>query len=62
MLLGLVDLIFIKGKHEKDDDLMDILVATFLGYSIITFGPTAYVNFEIVIKEMTMNQLAWRAS
>lgn len=53
------DLVFVKGKAEDDANVYDILLALILGYSSIFLLPTFMENAMIVMKELTMNQLAW---
>ena len=54
-----VDLIYVKGKAEDDTNVYDIFFALIVGYSTLFLIPTFLENAMIVMKELTMNQLAW---
>ena len=56
---GEADLIFVKGRMEKTDNPIDVFITLVTGYVILDLVPTAYVNFLIVLKELTLNQFAW---
>ena len=48
-LIGFVD------EWKQKDLIFNYLLETILSYSIIQFIPTFLVNFQIVLKEITMN-------
>ena len=54
-ICGEADLIFVKGRMEKTDNPIDVFLGLITGYILIDFAPTAYVNFLIVLKELTLN-------
>ena len=54
-ICGEADLIFVKGRMEKSDNPIDVFLGLVTGYIILDLIPTAYVNFLIVLKEITMN-------
>ena len=35
------------------------MLAVFIGYMLIEYFPTAYINAAIIVKEMTLNPFAW---
>lgn len=55
-----LDLVFVKGKLDKTDNIFDLLSALFIGYNLALHVPTFLVNVIIVLKELTLNQFAWR--
>jgi len=55
-----IDLVFVKGKLDKTDNIIDLLSALFIGYNLALHVPTFLVNVIIVMKELTLNQFAWR--
>lgn len=55
-----IDLVFVKGKLDKTDNIIDLLSALFIGYNLALHVPTFLVNAIIVMKELTLNQFAWR--
>ena len=48
--------------YVDSSNLIDMLLAIFIGYMLIEYFPTFYVNASIIVKEMTLNQFAWRKS
>ena len=54
-ICGEADLIFVKGRMEKTDNPIDVFLGLVTGYIILDLIPTAYVNFLIVLKEITLN-------
>lgn len=56
-----LDLIYVKGALEKDNNIFDVLMALYLGYNLFLHSPTFIVNFFIIAKELTLNPFAWRA-
>ena len=49
------------GSVEVDSsNFIDMLIAIILGYLLIEFFPTAYLNSAILVKELTLNPFAWR--
>lgn len=57
----LLDLMFVKGKIAGRDRPVDLMFALFIGYNLIELFPTAFCNTFIILKELTMNQLAFSA-
>lgn len=56
MMVGIVlDLVYVKGSLEKDNNIYDLLMALYLGYNLFLHAPTFIVNFFIVAKELTLN-------
>lgn len=43
-------------------NVFDMMLAVVIGYLLIEYFPTAYINTAIIVKEMTLNQFAWRKS
>ena len=54
-LCGGFDLYFVKGRMEKTDNPIDVFLTLIVGYVLLNLSPTAFVNFVIVLKELTMN-------
>lgn len=57
-----IDLVYIKGRLDKDDNIYDLLMALIFGYNLAMWAPTFITNFLILEKELTLNQLAWSKS
>ena len=55
-----LDLVFVQGALEKDNNVIDLLSALVLGYNLALHAPTLIVNVLIVGKELTLNPFAWR--
>ena len=47
---------------EKTDNPIDVFLTLIVGYVLLNLSPTAFVNFIIVLKELTLNQFAWNKS
>ena len=55
-----LDIVLIDGVHYKDNNLIELLLALIIGELLIYYAPTAVVNTFIILKEMTLSQIAWR--
>ena len=55
LLINMADLVVIKSIFDRRDDLFDVFKAIIGVYVLILFVPTYVVNFEILIKELTLN-------
>ena len=54
------EFLYMIDEWESNQVLFNSLVATLVSYMILDLIPTFLVNFTIVTKEITMNQLAWK--
>ena len=60
MTLGVfLDLLFVKKLLNQKNDIYDLFITLFTGYNLGLFVPTAFINYSIILKELTMNQIAW---
>ena len=55
-----IDLIYVEDYTNANDTqaLPDFMLASMTGWSALHFSFTAFYNFVIIMKEMTMDQLA----
>jgi hypothetical protein len=53
------DMVFIHNYWTDDHISMNGFTVTILSYMIILWIPTFLVNFNVCIKELTLNQFAW---
>ena len=54
-----LDLVMVKGAIDKSDNAFDVLLAIFIGYNLVEFAPTAFVNLVLCLKEFTLKQTAF---
>ena len=69
LLAGFVDTMYLIMVREElqliyyktRDDIIkiDVFFSLIFGYTLIMFLPTFLIDFFIILKEMTLNQLAW---
>ena len=60
MMLGVfLDLYFVKKYLNEKNDIYDLFITLFTGYNLGLLAPTAFINFAIIVKELTLNQAAW---
>ena len=55
-----LEIVWVEGTIYKEDNAVEVILALVLGELIIYYFPTFLVNLFIILKEMTLNQLAWR--
>ena len=55
-----LELVWLEGKIYKEDNAVELVLALVIGELIIYYFPTALINMFIIMKEMTLNQFAWR--
>lgn len=55
-----VDLLVVEGIINNTDSWFTMLMALIFGELVLYYSPTALVNTFIILKESTLNQLAWR--
>lgn len=55
-----LDLVFIDGQIYKTDSVVELILSLIIGELLLYYSPSALVNLFIIMKEATLNQLAWR--
>lgn len=55
-----LDLVLLEGKIYKQDSAAELILALIIGELLLYYAPSMLVNSLICLKEMTLNQFAWR--
>ncbi len=55
-----MDLVLLEGKVWRENNLPEVMIALIIGELILLYAPTALINSYICMKELTLNQFAWR--
>lgn len=57
-----IDLVYVRGalSRQQAPNVFDVFSALFIGYNLALHVPTFLVNAIILLKEVSLNQFAWR--